>query len=119
MLLEPSLQPPKSTDNLFHAMLRIEPQTIDGTVVTNRHNRQNRSVRHNLLPKCYQIQPRGPEGWLCGISPFSFRKYWFASLESDIDIVSDRDARRTTAHTCRHAAFQRCRTPQTKHKRGL
>jgi hypothetical protein len=30
------------TDDLFHAMEQIKPQNIDGTVLTNRHNRQKR-----------------------------------------------------------------------------
>ncbi len=31
------------TDDLFHAMMGIEPQIIDGTALTNRHNRQKRA----------------------------------------------------------------------------
>jgi hypothetical protein len=29
------------TDDLFHAMIGVMGQIIDGTVLTNRHNRQN------------------------------------------------------------------------------
>ena len=29
------------TDDLFHAMIGVQGQIIDGTVLTNRHNRQN------------------------------------------------------------------------------
>jgi len=29
------------TDDLFHAMIGVMGQIVDGTVLTNRHNRQN------------------------------------------------------------------------------
>jgi hypothetical protein len=52
--------------DLFHAMEWIETQSIGGTVLTNRQNRQKRPSRRYLLPKCCQnaakIQPGGPQG---------------------------------------------------------
>jgi hypothetical protein len=42
------------TDDLFHAMEAIKPQTIDGTILTNRHNRQKRLNWRSLRAKCGQ-----------------------------------------------------------------
>jgi hypothetical protein len=50
------------TDDLFHAMVGMKMQIIDGTVLTSRHNRQKRHNRHYLLPNCCQILPSGPKG---------------------------------------------------------
>ncbi len=47
------------TDDLFHAMVGIGPQVIDGRALTNRYNRQKRHNWHYLLPKCCQICPAG------------------------------------------------------------
>jgi hypothetical protein len=48
------------TDDLFHAMVRVLRQTIDGTVLMNRHNRQKRPNGRYLRAKCGQnFQPSG------------------------------------------------------------
>ena len=42
------------TDDLFHAMEQFKPQSTDGTVLTNRHNRQKRPTGRYLRAKCGQ-----------------------------------------------------------------
>jgi hypothetical protein len=47
------------TDDLFHAMVGMKTQIIDGTTLMSRHNRQKRHNWHYLLPKRCQIYPAG------------------------------------------------------------
>jgi hypothetical protein len=47
------------TDDLFHAMVGVKTQIIDGTVHTSRHNRQKRHNWRYLLPICCQIYLAG------------------------------------------------------------
>jgi hypothetical protein len=42
------------TGDLFHAMEEFKPQNIDGTALTNRHNRQKRLNGRYLRAKCGQ-----------------------------------------------------------------
>jgi len=55
------------TDDLFHAMEAVKPQVIDGTVLTNRQNRQKRPNRRYLRAKCGQNQPSGQ--WAGRVEP--------------------------------------------------
>jgi hypothetical protein len=50
------------TDDLFHAMEQLKPQTIDGTVLNNRNNRQKRPTGHDLRAKCGQNYNQVAEG---------------------------------------------------------
>ncbi len=54
------------TDDLFHAMLRVQPYVIDGAALMSWQNRQNWHNRQYLLPKCCQKIHLRAIGLCCG-----------------------------------------------------
>jgi len=57
------------TDDLFHAMECLKPQNIDGTVLINRHNRQERPSGHYLRAKCGQNSNQVAKGLIVWNQP--------------------------------------------------
>ena len=62
------------TDDLFHAMEQIKPQNIDGTVLTNRHNRQKRPTGRYLRAKCGQNHNQVANGLIVWNQPSTSRR---------------------------------------------
>src|ERR1700730_11633783 len=42
------------TPDLYRVKVAVQQPAIDSKGVNNRRNRQNRNIRRNLLPNCYQ-----------------------------------------------------------------
>jgi hypothetical protein len=57
------------TDDLFHAMIPVNAQIIDGSVLTNRNNRQKRPNRRYLRATCGQNFNQVANGLVVWIQP--------------------------------------------------